>query len=212
MVKRLLVCLLVPLLLLSLVGCATDSGYYDPARSTAAGTLGGAAVGSALGSIIGAAVGHAGTGAWVGAAAGGLLGGVSGYLYAQHQNNQVRNAQAAQQAYNYNPSRGTVISIDQVTVSPQRVRAGSQLSMNTTYTILTPENQTNTVTIFRDVTSGGRQVVQPYQVTASNPNGTFSDTASLTLPKDAPRGSYTVITRVMTDRGGDEKSTFFTVE
>ena len=55
----------VVLLVVSLAGCVTDSGYYDPARSAGAGALGGAATGAAVGSIIGAASGHAGTGAWV---------------------------------------------------------------------------------------------------------------------------------------------------
>ena len=60
----------VVLFAVSLAGCVTDSGYYDPARSAGAGALGGAATGAAIGSIIGAATGHAATGAWVGAAAG----------------------------------------------------------------------------------------------------------------------------------------------
>ena len=68
----------VVLLVVSLAGCVTDSGYYDPARSAGAGALGGAATGAAIGSIIGAATGNAATGAWVGAAAGGVLGGVGG--------------------------------------------------------------------------------------------------------------------------------------
>jgi hypothetical protein len=211
MLKKSCVSLLAVLFLISLVGCATDSGSYDPARSTAAGTLGGAAVGAALGSIIGAAAGAPGTGAWVGAAAGGLLGGVSGYLYANHQNRQMRNAQAAQQTYGYTPSQGNVLTLEQVSVSPQRLRAGEQLRMDATYTLLTPENQPTSVTIVREVYSGGTQVVQPYQVSATNPNGTFSDSAVLTLPQGSPAGSYTVVTRVMTNRGSAEKTASFSV-
>ena len=65
----------VVLLVVSLAGCVTESGYYDPYRSAGAGALGGAATGAAIGSIIGAATGNPATGAWVGAAAGGVLGG-----------------------------------------------------------------------------------------------------------------------------------------
>jgi len=211
MSKKVMAGFLVVMFVCALSGCATESGY-DPARSTGAGALGGAAVGAALGSIIGAATGSASTGAWVGAAAGGLVGGVGGFLYAQHQNNQIRNAQMAQQTYGYSPGRGNIVAVEQTAVSPSRVRPGDQVKLDVTYTLLTPENQTSTATIIREVTTGGRQVVQPYQVTATNPNGTYSDTAMLTLPKEAPRGSYMVVTKVMTDRAMDQRSASFTVE
>ena len=74
MTRKWLAIACVVLLAVSLAGCVTDSGYYDPARSAGAGALGGAATGAALGAIIGAATGNAATGAWVGAAAGGVLG------------------------------------------------------------------------------------------------------------------------------------------
>ncbi len=213
MSRRILAGGLVIVLMAALAGCATESGSsYDPARSTGAGALGGAAVGAALGSIIGAATGSAATGAWVGAAAGGLVGGVGGFLYAQHQNNQIRSAQMAQQSYGYSPSRGNIVAVEQASVSPSRVRPGEPVKMDVTYTVLTPENQPTTATIIREVAVGGRQIVQPYQVTASNPNGTYSDSAQLTLPKDAPRGSYTVVTKVMTDKAMDQRNAMFTVE
>ena len=78
MTRKWLAIVSVVFLVVSLAGCVTDSGYYDPYRSAGAGALGGAATGAAIGSIIGAATGHAATGAWVGAAAGGVLGGVGG--------------------------------------------------------------------------------------------------------------------------------------
>ena len=38
----------VVLLVVSLAGCVTESGYYDPYRSAGAGALGGAATGAAI--------------------------------------------------------------------------------------------------------------------------------------------------------------------
>ena len=124
MTRKWLAIACVVLLAVSLAGCVTESGYYDPARSAGAGALGGAATGAALGSIIGAASGHAGTGAWVGAAAGGVLGGVGGALYAAHRNSEIRSAQAAAQANNYQ-GQGNVVNVDNVTASPATVETGA---------------------------------------------------------------------------------------
>ena len=90
MSRKFLALAIVLIFSVSLAGCATESGYYDPGRSAGAGALGGAATGAALGAIIGAATGSPATGAWMGAAAGGVLGGVGGYLYAEHRNSEIQ--------------------------------------------------------------------------------------------------------------------------
>ena len=162
----------VVLLVVSLAGCVTDSGYYDPARSAGAGALGGAATGAAIGSIIGAASGHAGTGAWVGAAAGGVLGGVGGALYASHRNSEIRSGQAAAQANNYQ-GQGNVVNVDNVTASPATVRPGQQVNLGVDYTILTPDNQPVSATLVREIRYQGNLVGSPYQTTVSNANGSF---------------------------------------
>jgi hypothetical protein len=211
MTRKWLTMALVVLFAVSLVGCATDSGYYDPGRSAGAGALGGAATGAAIGSIIGAAVGSPATGAWVGAAAGGVLGGVGGYLYAEHRNSEVRSAQAAAQAHNYQ-GQGNVVSVDSTSASPSTVRPGQQVSLGMTYTILTPANAPVSVTLVREVRLGGQMVGTPYQTTVSNANGTFSDNVSYALPNNATRGTYTVTSRVMSSYGTSQRDASFTVQ
>jgi hypothetical protein len=195
----------------SLVGCATESGYYSPGRSAGAGALGGAATGAALGSIIGAATGSAATGAWVGAAAGGLLGGVGGYLYAEHRNSEIRSAQAAAQAYNYQ-GQGNVVSVDNVSASPSTVRGGQQVNLGMTYTILTPSNTPVSITLVREVRFNGQMVGSPYQTTVSNANGTYTDNINYALPNNATPGTYTVISRVMSQYGTSQRNAYFTVQ
>ena len=124
MTRKWLAMALIVLFAVSLVGCATESGYYDPYRSAGAGALGGAATGAAIGSIIGAATGSAATGAWIGAAAGGTLGLVGGALYAAHRNSEIRSSQAAAQAYNYQ-GQGNVVSVDSATASPVHGQGGA---------------------------------------------------------------------------------------
>ena len=201
----------VVLLVVSLAGCATDSGYYDPARSAGAGALGGAATGAAIGSIIGAATGNAGTGAWVGAAAGGVLGGVGGALYASHRNSEIRSSQAAAQAYNYQ-GQGNVVSVDSVTASPSTVRPGQQVNLGMNYTILTPDNQPVSVTLVREIRYHGNLVGSPYQTTVSNSNGSFNDNVSYSLPNNATPGVYTVTSRLTSSYGTSQRDASFSVQ
>ena len=199
------------LLVGSLAGCVTDSGYYDPARSAGAGALGGAATGAAIGSIIGAATGHAATGAWVGAAAGGVLGGVGAALYASHRNSEIRSGQAAAQANNYQ-GQGNVVSVDRATASPGMVSPGQQVMLGVDYTILTPDNAPVSATLVREVRYGGNLVGSPYQTTVSNDNGSYNDTVTYSLPGNATPGVYTVVTRLSSNYGTSQRDASFTVQ
>jgi hypothetical protein len=211
MTKKLFAIALAVLFAMSLVGCATDGGYYDPARSAGAGALGGAATGAAVGSIVGAATGHAGTGAWVGAAAGGVVGGVGGALYASHRNSEIRSSQAAAQAYQYR-GQGNVVSIDNANATPTTVRPGQQVNLGMNYTVLTPSNAPVTLTVVREVRYGGTTVGTPYQVSVSSTNGTYNDTMDFTVPENAPQGNYTVVNRVMSNYGSAQKEAHFSVQ
>jgi len=194
----------------SLVGCATN-GYYDPARSAGAGALGGAATGAALGAIIGAATGSPATGAWVGAASGAIVGGVGGALYARHKNQQMRDREAAAQYYGYSADRGALVEVNDVRTSPTAVRPGQNVDMTMTYTVLTPDGAPTQVTLYREVTHGGRTVGQPYQTQAYNQNGTHQDMVGFTVPRDAPPGTYAVRNQVASSYGTSERTAYFTV-
>lgn len=211
MIRKSLALLMVLIFAVSLVGCVTESGYYDPARSAGAGALGGAATGAALGAIIGAATGSPATGAWIGAASGALVGAIGGALYAEHRNQQMRSAAMAAQYYNYTPARGAIIEVNEAAAMPSTVRPGQTVDMLMTYTVLTPENIPVQVTLYRDVSTAGRPVGQPYQVQATNQNGTYQDRVGFTIPRDAPPGTYAVRNRVMTAYGSSERTAYFTV-
>jgi hypothetical protein len=201
---------IVVLFVVSLAGCVTDSGYYDPARSAGAGALGGAATGAAIGSIIGAATGNAATGAWVGAAAGGVLGGVGGALYASHRNSEIRSSQAAAQEHNYQ-GQGNVVSVDNVMASPAMVSPGQQVILGANYTILTPENVPVSATLVREIRYQGSLVGSPYQTTVTNSNGSYNDNVTYSLPGNATPGVYTVVTRLMSSYGTSQRDASFSV-
>ncbi len=212
MSRKIMVLALMSIVLISLAGCQTESGYYDTGASAGAGALGGAATGAALGAIIGAATGSPATGAWIGAASGALVGGVGAYLYAEHRNSVIRDQRAAASAYNYSPSQGNVVSIDQAYATPSAVAPGQQVNLGMQYTILTPSNVPVSVTLVREVRYGGQLLGQPYQNTISNANGSFSDSVAYSLPSNASRGTYTVTSRVVSSYGSSQKDAYFTVQ
>lgn len=197
-------------MLAALGGCATN-GYYDTGRSAGAGALGGAATGAAIGSIIGAATGSPATGAWVGAATGAVAGLVGGYLYAEHQNRQRASYAQAQQQYNYSPSQGYMVTVSEATVSPGSLRPGQQATMFMTYTVLAPQNNPMSVTLYREVRKDGQMVGQPFQTTVNNYPGTYSDQVNYVVPSNATPGTYTVTNRVISNYGTAERVSYFTV-
>ncbi|MCL4501352.1 MAG: glycine zipper domain-containing protein [Deltaproteobacteria bacterium] len=211
MSRKILALALVVIFAFSLAGCVEESGYYSGERSAAAGALGGAAAGAALGSIIGAATGSPATGAWIGAASGALVGGVGSYLYAEHQNNQIHNRRMAASSYNYQPSQGNVVNVDQATANPPTVSPGQQVNLGMQYTVLTPSNTPVSLNLVREVRYRGQLLGQPYQTTVSNANGTFSDTVAYSLPSNASPGSYTVTSRLVSSYGTSQKDAYFTV-
>ncbi|MCX5891086.1 MAG: glycine zipper domain-containing protein [Deltaproteobacteria bacterium] len=208
MSRRILTLALVAIFTLSLAGCQTESGYYDPGRSAGAGALGGAATGAALGAIIGAATGSPATGAWIGAASGALVGGVGGYLYAEHRNSQI----SSQQAAAYSPSQGNLVSVDTADASPPVVRPGQQVNLGMTYTILTPSDMPVSVTLVREVRLNGQVIGQPYQTTVSNTNGTFNDFVAYSIPSNAPYGNYSVTSRVVSSYGSSSREAYFSIQ
>jgi hypothetical protein len=212
MFRRILALAMVVIFGISLAGCQTESGYYSPEASAGAGALGGAATGAALGAIIGVATGSPATGAWIGAASGALVGGVGGYLYAQHRNSEISSQQAAAAAYNYQPSQGNVVNIDQVSASPSVVARGQQVNLGMQYTFLTDSGGPMSVTLVREVYFHGQMVGQPFQTTVSNPNGSFSDTVAYSIPNNASPGNYTVISRVVSSYGSSQREAYFTVQ
>jgi outer membrane lipoprotein SlyB len=210
-IRKLFAPVLVFLLSVSLMSCATPSGTYDTGQSTAAGAAGGAVAGAAIGSIIGAATGSPATGAWVGAATGAIAGGVGGALYARHMNQQMKNRNVAVQQYNYNPSQGVLVDISQAAAMPNVARSGQAVTMTMTYTILTPDNAPAQVTLYREVRLNGETMGQPNAIQVMNQNGTFQDQVSYSLPPNSPPGLYTVSNRVLSSYGSAERTSSFTV-
>jgi surface antigen len=187
----------------TLVGCATVQ--ENPRTATGAGV--GAVGGAVLGAAIGSAWGRAGTGAIIGGLTGVLAGGLVGSYY--DRQDRARAATAA--AYNYNPSSGTLLRIEQVQVTPQSVYPGQSVDLMVTYAVVDPNPQrTVRVTEIREIRQNGNIVGNP-SVTVDRQGGTYSSRVPLTIPSNSSPGTYSVITRVQAGTASDAVSTQFTV-
>ncbi len=127
----------------------------------------------------------------------------------QTQKQQAREEAVAR--HNYCPTGGCVIRLEKVQIDRQRATRGDTLSLTTTYTILTPEDVPIPITISRELLYKGESLGRVQAINSNNKNGTYVQNIDFTLPADAASGTYTVVTRVSTGYGMDEKPLEFTV-
>jgi hypothetical protein len=178
-----------------LAGCETVSEHKETAIGAGAGAAGGAVIGGLAGGTKGAVIG-------------GLLGALAGGAVGNYLERKERDRPAAASAAGYDPSQGNVVRVERVQASPASVRPGGQVTLDVTYTILTPRNQMSTVRETREVRHDGQLVADP-AIEVQRNDGTFTSTLPITLPSTARPGTYEVTTSVsMADRTSRSMTTF----
>ncbi len=160
------------------------------------GAVTGAGVGAVIGAITGGVAGGGWEGALIGAAAGALLGGIVGWQIGEYRARQVRDAQAAAAAYQYTPQQGVTAKIDLTQATPNQLRPGDQVVLQTEYTVLAPPQQGRVrVKEVRTIYYNNQQLHQ-LEKTSQLASGTYVTEQPLILPNDALPGRYTVTTLV----------------
>jgi hypothetical protein len=134
-----------------------------------------------------------------------------GVVWTRYQTEKKQSREAAVARENYCPTGGCVIRLDDLQLQPLRATPGGTLTLTTTYTILTPENVDIPITISRELSVGGKSLGRVTAMNANNKNGTFIQTLDFILPTDAAPGRYTLVTRISTGFGQDEKRVEFQV-
>lgn len=181
--KRVIVYLmLLSFLCLQLTGCATMSG-------TEKGAVGGAAVGSIIGALIGGR-----NGAILGALGGALLGTVTGNYY----DKKVASRNEAIKKYRYS-LREDMIVIEGSSILPQYAVSGTILEALVQYTVLSPKNNTEAIITETRVLDIGSERIVLAKREVLKEQGTYISTMRFTLPRDLPKGNYTLITEVSTN-------------
>jgi hypothetical protein len=213
MIRGVLVILLSLALVISGIGCATTNpdGTPSTAASTGGGAILGALLGAGIGALSGLATGNVAKGAVIGAIAGATAGAIGGFAYAKHQEQVLRDRQAAEAAYNYQPEQGERVVIEALEVAPNTVTNGDEVALNTNFTVLTGNDQPVDMVVTQTITSQGRPVDKPFVDKASRKSGTYGVSYSTKIPPNAPEGRYALVTRVQTGNAMDEKTSEFIV-
>ena len=186
--------------LVLLVACASVPEEHKGAAT-------GAGVGAATGAVAGGLIG----GGTKGAVIGGLLGGLAGGAIGHYGYDTKRSASDTAKAYNYQPSSGNVVKIEEASATPSTVQPGQPVDLKMTYAVMTPNpGQAINVTETREIRFGNEVVGKP-QVNVSRSGGTFTSNVPLTLPSNAQRGTYTVTNTVQAEGVTDTKQFTFNV-
>ncbi len=187
----------------SLVVVGGCSSIMEEHRGAAVG----AGAGAATGAIIGGVAGRSVTGVVVGSLIGGLVGGAVGhYAY-----DQPREREQTARVYNYSPSQGPVLRIEDAVPSPNVVRPGDLVDLKMTYAVLNPSQNAQTkITEIREIVHNGELVGKP-EVTVTRTDGTYNSSVPLRLPSNAPRGEYRVVNVVQSANAKDTRETRFQV-
>jgi outer membrane lipoprotein SlyB len=191
------------ILIIAFVSALSACQYAREHEREARGAGIGAAAGAAGGLLLG--------GGTRGAIAGGLLGALAGGAIAHYTGERDRDAQATAQQYNYQPAQGNVVRIERQAASPQTVSPGETVNLQTTYALMTPGDEAQTVVERWEIRHNGEVVGDP-QVTAERTDGTYTANLPLELPPTAAPGNYEVTSIVQVADVSETASTSFQVQ
>ena len=187
-------------LILWLMGCQT---VMEEHRGAAVGAGAGAATGAVAGALIGKGAGAV--------LLGGLIGGLVGGMVGTYAYDMPRTRVQTAKTYNYQPSQGTILTIENVSTSPQIVHPGDVVNLNMTYAVLNPSpNAETNITEIREIKHNNELVGNP-EVRVVRPDGTYNSTIPLRLPPNAAKGNYKVRTIVQSSSAKDTREIHFTV-
>jgi hypothetical protein len=113
---------------------------------------------------------------------------------------------------NYCSTKGCVLRLDGAEVRPSKCRCGQKVVLAATYTILTPDAVAIPVAVSRDILFQGNSLGKTKNIESRRLNGTWTQEADFTLPKNAAPGLYTLKTTVSTGYASQQKETQFRVE
>jgi|UniRef100_A0A7C3WQL2 hypothetical protein len=132
-------------------------------------------------------------------------------VWTRYQQEKKLTREEAIARHNYCPTSGCIIRLEDVQVRPTIARPGDTLVLTTTYTVLTAEDTPIPISITREIFHQGKSLGQTKAVVTRTLNGTWTQTMDFPLARDAIPGIYTLVTRIDSGYGRDEKSVQFAV-
>jgi len=190
-------------IILALTGCASLEQQVSEHPGTAIGAVAGAAGGAILGGLIFKST--------TGAVIGGLLGGLAGGAIGSATEAQKQDQASTNRDYGYRANQGTLVRIEEVSVTPSQVRPGGTLNLAVQYALLTPRpDQEVTVAERWNISYKGQTTGSPVH-TVRHPGGTWAGSLPITLPNNARTGTYRVAVTVEAEGKSDTMDATFTV-
>jgi len=185
-------------------GCASIPEEHKGAAT-------GAGAGAATGAVAGALLGSKGSKTEM-ALLGGLLGALAGGAIGHYAYDQKRTKEETAQKYNYKPSEGTVLRIEDVSVVPSVANPGDKVEMKMTYAVLgVAAGKELEISEIREIRYQGELYGKP-EIQVSRNDGTYSSSIPLTLPNDAKKGKYTITMTVKGPSVSDSKEVSFQIQ
>ncbi|MBU1405051.1 MAG: glycine zipper 2TM domain-containing protein [Proteobacteria bacterium] len=173
-----------------MVGTQT-AGCVATTPSAERGGLFGAGSGAAIGAIAGQLIGGNTKATLIGAAIGAVVGGLVG-SYIDQQN--ATRAEAAKK-YQYD-EKVAKLEVESASATPDRVAPGSAIDSSVQYTTLSPNKEQQVAITERRVLVGEQESFDLSERKVMREQGTHTSTAKVNLPKDLPKGNYTLVTTI----------------
>jgi hypothetical protein len=184
-------------------GCTTFGEEHKGATT-------GAGIGAATGAVAGALLGSKGAKTEM-AILGGLAGALAGGLIGHYAYDQKRTKEETAKKYNYNAAQGPLLRIEDVSAVPAAVKPGDTVDMKMTYALLgVGAGKEAAITETREIRYEGEMYGKP-QINASRADGTYVTSIPITLPNDAKKGKYSIISTVQSPYASDSKEVSFQV-
>jgi uncharacterized protein YcfJ len=185
------------------LGCATFGEEHQGATT-------GAGIGAVTGAAAGALLGSKGAKTEM-AILGGLAGALAGGLIGHYAYDQKRTQEETAQKYNYNAAQGPLLRIEDVSVVPATAKPGDTVEMKMTYALLgLGSGKEADITETREIRYETELYGKP-QIKVSRADGTYVTSIPITLPNDAQKGKYNVISTVQSPYASDSKEVSFQV-
>jgi hypothetical protein len=151
----------------------------------------------ALGGALGGALVAARTGRSIigGAVVGAVVGGLAGFLIGRNQDKIFAGRDEAVRQANYDPSQGYVMRIDSISFEPANAKPGESATLSVRYLVIGPDpHEKITVNCFRGIKYQDNYVMGdgPSAFVVPHGGGIVTTSSKITIPKDAPAGTYAV--------------------
>ncbi len=142
---------------------------------------------------------------------GGLLGALAGGLLGAYADHKDKAAEDTKADVNYDP-QGVQLMMEEASTEPTAVSPGQEVDLKMTYAVLAPQSEQEVdVTETRVVTLNGEEEVH-HSIEVYRAPGTWSSTQPVTLPADAPSGTYEFKATVTSGNLSTSMTATFTVK